>query len=1516
MKVRPVILIPLLLTAVVLISALYYLPRATGYLDEKTHAVISGKAGEWLNGDVTVGKVRWHLLPLGLTLEDLRLRPPEGSGVERLELSGVSVRLQPLRLLRGDAAVSRISVQGYSIGVVLKELSRAGAEELGRSVFKEGEPGPGRGKASTFFIPSQIELIRGDIALQLPANNLSARLDGANIVVRPRRGVGLKLKAPRAAITYGGTSKEIAGLKVALTVKDGLVEIERLSGVVDGVSLDVSGKARSGENGLALKVKSSGPADAYGGLLGEKLPLKGEMSIVTDIGGSWQGPTLTGTLKSPHLTAFSTEVGNFEAAFKYEGGSLEYNGLKAKLLGGRIEGNGTIDFRGDGPVKLKASNKLSGISLSEVERRAGRSLPIKGEIKGGAVLIDAEMGSGRPWKIRTEIEAALDPFLISPPFGKTPPPGNPSKDGAWLTLGPTTLSGDLTFSDDDFSITRLDLRSGVIKVAVNGRYAHSGALDLSYSVEIPDLLTLKMVHRQDLRGNAEANGNIAWAKPKDSGGRDSWVLKSDFKIKGTVFRGLPLGEARGRVTYDGGTLSLADIHVVGPRLRAEAQGVLNLSGDFSGRLDGRTSADSVSAILKDLKGVSPEIGGVGERLDGVLRTDWSAVWEKGFSLAIDMQLTEAKYEGERFNMTAPLRLDGEKVEIRGGRADYGGGAIGVRGYVDYEGGMRLTISGAGIDLQKVKLIKAPVGGLVGFRAELGGTVGGPRVRGSGRVEGLSYSNTGLPFTIFSFDYDGKAVSVKGSDYEGTLSVDGKFSTSGNKKYLLTYRFNDLSLDPFLSWLPEAYRISGWMSGTGKTVGQEGEGPSTYVSVDRLNLVGEGLSWWNRSPLALAMEGGRVRIQPFEMEGDGSRFKIWGEVTQGGDLDLQMRGKVNLALIDYLKPGLKGLSGAADARIQVRGPAKNPAIQGEVESVGLTYKHPSMTYPLKFDRIYVRFDGERANIEELRAKYGKGDIKGRGFLAIKGGAESLQLEMTFNNLSDRFTPPGTDSSLEATVSGDASLKGDYRKRESIAGEVHLASASFSVDTVAVTLKERVRIKVEKGVVSFPSMKFTSEVGDFTLAGSVSSSGGLDLAVGGRLLVEPLLRASRQGPDDIFQSVEGFIDYSLLIGGRVGEPELGGRAALSLDTVLIRGFDPPITGLRGTLLFEPHQVRLVDIKGKLGGGTVVSSGTVALSGLSAKSAEVSVKFKDAAIEYVGKFTATVSGDMAYVLREKKGLLKGHATVNRALYYGDINWKETVAKQGARLTVKSEPARDKKPLALFIDIEFENPMSVANNIMEAKVDGNLGVRGNTREPELYGSVAFSEGSVFFGDRVYTINNGVVDFSGPLPKSISFDTSLTTIVRKYTLTILLSGSPTSYTLQFSSDPPLEQADILSLLALGTTVADLNRKGARETSAADALKIFAYVVQSRLAHTLRQTTGLDVVEIDTMGEPGAEASKIRVGKKVTESLSVVYSAAFQQGSKQDVELVYKLTNKVYLRGLVTDVGGTEVGLVYRLEFK
>jgi autotransporter translocation and assembly factor TamB len=249
--------------------------------------------------------------------------------------------------------------------------------------------------------------------------------------------------------------------------------------------------------------------------------------------------------------------------------------------------------------------------------------------------------------------------------------------------------------------------------------------------------------------------------------------------------------------------------------------------------------------------------------------------------------------------------------------------------------------------------------------------------------------------------------------------------------------------------------------------------------------------------------------------------------------------------------------------------------------------------------------------------------------------------------------------------------------------------------------------------------------------------------------------------------------------------------------------------------------------------------------------------------------------------------------------------------RTPASAEPAADdgSRPIALNLTVQVPDNLVLRGRDMRAGNssvplgDVNLTaggdftlVRQGTGAPVLIGTISTVRGTYDFqGRRFQVLRDGTIMFRGESPIDPALNVAAERVISGIVAHVNVGGTMRSPDLTLSSQPPLDQADILSLIVFNQPVNRLGQ-GQATNLGERAAALAGGVVTAPLANTLGRALNVDVFELDTSGDEG-EGPSVTIGDQVGERLFVRFRQLFGPRDVSEFQLEYQLAQWLRLQG-------------------
>jgi translocation and assembly module TamB len=166
-----------------------------------------------------------------------------------------------------------------------------------------------------------------------------------------------------------------------------------------------------------------------------------------------------------------------------------------------------------------------------------------------------------------------------------------------------------------------------------------------------------------------------------------------------------------------------------------------------------------------------------------------------------------------------------------------------------------------------------------------------------------------------------------------------------------------------------------------------------------------------------------------------------------------------------------------------------------------------------------------------------------------------------------------------------------------------------------------------------------------------------------------------------------------------------------------------------------------------------------------------------------------------------ISGTVTIIRVNYAPTADLGSILSGAAPPVQSASTPSPLLDNMKLDVQVRTTTATEVQSSLAEnLQADADLRIRGTVTQPGMLGRVTFNEGQLAFFGSTYTVNSGTVGFFNPLRIAPVLDLNLETQAKGVDVTLRVSGPIDNLTLSYTSDPPLQFQEIVSLLAAGKT--------------------------------------------------------------------------------------------------------------------
>jgi translocation and assembly module TamB len=227
--------------------------------------------------------------------------------------------------------------------------------------------------------------------------------------------------------------------------------------------------------------------------------------------------------------------------------------------------------------------------------------------------------------------------------------------------------------------------------------------------------------------------------------------------------------------------------------------------------------------------------------------------------------------------------------------------------------------------------------------------------------------------------------------------------------------------------------------------------------------------------------------------------------------------------------------------------------------------------------------------------------------------------------------------------------------------------------------------------------------------------------------------------------------------------------------------------------------------------------------------------------------------------------------------------------------DPSALSNKVRLDVHVTSSPQLDFQNSYAKLAGTADLTVRGTLATPTILGRIQITDGSATFAGTKYELQRGDIYFSNPVRIDPTIDVNATARVESYDITVGLQGTLSNLKANYRSDPPLSEADIFALLALGRTQEEAQlyqeqqlEAGTNSTSSA----LLGGALNQTVGNRIGKLFGGGSVKIDPafVGTLGNSAARITVQQQISRQLSVTFATNVNYTAQQLMQAQYDLT--------------------------
>jgi len=505
----------------------------------------------------------------------------------------------------------------------------------------------------------------------------------------------------------------------------------------------------------------------------------------------------------------------------------------------------------------------------------------------------------------------------------------------------------------------------------------------------------------------------------------------------------------------------------------------------------------------------------------------------------------------------------------------------------------------------------------------------------------------------------------------------------------------------------------------------------------------------------------------------------------------------------------------------------------------------------------------------------------------------------------------------SATGIANLTGVLAEPKRLRGNGRIESTDIRIKPIDLRATKPFTFEFNSESLTLNDAALSGESTEVILSGTIglAEQARLDLKVDGKVDLG-LIAATYPA----FTSA-GAVNMQVQVGGTVQTPNLSGQMNLVNGQLGRKGLFMNLSNVNGRILFTQDQIRVDNVQGQVGGGTVSAQGTALLQSGAIQNMNIQIAAGNIRLRGYPAGLRTVVDAPHLVLRNTWAapLLEGNVQIKSLRYVSSFEDFLALMTEENLNNTSSLLGR----LRLNLHVEGGKDITIQNQLADVEARVDIDLKGTVAEPAVTGHVEASGGSLLFQGNRYTLTRGNIDFVDPLRIQPVIDIEAESQVRDYRVILSITGRGDSPKLKMRSEPPLPELEIVSLIAGGRTRDEI---AVRSTSAVPTSEqLFQSGAASILSDLLQQRVGNRLGLLNTsrvriepfqVGAVNNSGARITLSQQVTKELSVTYSQDLSSNRQQVIQVEYFVGRNTSVVASRDELGNFGLDLRQRIRIK
>ena len=298
----------------------------------------------------------------------------------------------------------------------------------------------------------------------------------------------------------------------------------------------------------------------------------------------------------------------------------------------------------------------------------------------------------------------------------------------------------------------------------------------------------------------------------------------------------------------------------------------------------------------------------------------------------------------------------------------------------------------------------------------------------------------------------------------------------------------------------------------------------------------------------------------------------------------------------------------------------------------------------------------------------------------------------------------------------------------------------------------------------------------------------------------------------EQLDGELGMDVDVSGTIGHPILSGAGDMTINVARFTNATiPAVRGFGARLTFRDNALTLDRFGGDIAGGPFTMSGRVTFPKLIEPTLDLQFRAQSVLVARNDTLTARADAEVKITGPFAAAAVTGNVAMTNSRFLKNIDLIPIGLPGRPAPQPPSERPDFSLPVPPFRDWKFDvaiktkDPVLIRGNLATGEATSDLKLTGTGLHPQLQGLVQLQGVEATLPFSRLEVSRGSLTFTPSDSMNPKIDLQGSSVIRDYTVRVYVYGTLLSPEAIFTSEPPLPQEEIISLIATGATRQELS---------------------------------------------------------------------------------------------------------------